>query len=490
MAWRSTQRRSGGQGTGRADLDRSKRLRAGRSTSGAGVSPRLIAVFALSTLLSVLLVFLAPGLRSVPLVVQVTLIGLCALFFPIQARLANRPHRPLLAARVPFLMACGLAVATQIGFVFAGVYFSDDSVRHMYDGFQLLRGQAIYVDPPAVLGRVEGMLPNHPELASIYLPFTQLQATLGAAMHARLGFPIVYHLLLAILLSVCFWELPSRGRRLLVVLALSPFFLIVSASRHADVQGMTLAILSMALAEKRKRGRDLAAGVAASLLAGLKPIGSVWACFLLVDLILRRGRLPRAWLCGAVLGTLGLVGFAVGWLWKDTRSLAAFLDTARFFADWFIAYNPFVILRAAISDGDQRGIIVAFRREILTLLFGGFLFMPLLTTARMVGSITFPGGPRLIRRVLREGLVWVLVMGVLAAGVWHPWYFLWWIPALWLSGRFRAAAFLPGLLVLFYIPVAALRLTGRWEYDLFVFSLFFYVPAWFWLTRNRRIAVT
>ena len=419
-----------------------------------------------------------------------TLIGLCALFLPIQIRLAIRNHRPLLGARTVFLAACVSILVLQLSFIFAGVYFSDDSVRHMYDGLQLLRGESIYIDPPTTLGPVEGLLPNHPELASVYLPFTQLQAVVGAALHPHFGFPLVYHLLLAVSLAFSLRELPSHGRRLLAILALSPFFLIASASRHADVQGMMLVILGLALVEKRESSRDFWAGLAAGVLPALKPVGLVWALFLLADLTLRRRRLPRAWLAGVLVSALALSAFSVAVLWRDWQSLVAFTDTVRFFADWFIAYNPVILMRTWLTDIEQRTVIVEFRREILTLLLGGLFLMPLIATARNIRGTLPSGLSRLLRRLLRESLVWVLVLGVLAAGVWHPWYFVWWLPALSLTGRFRAAAFLPGLLVLFYVPVAILRVTGHWEYDLFVFCVFCYVSAWFWLTRNRRGAVT
>ncbi len=454
------------------------------------MSPRLLALLSFTVLASVALVVAAPSLQRAPLLVQLALLGMCAAFLPVQLRIALRPHRPMLGARLVFLGACAVAVLVQLLFVFTGVYFSDDSVRHVYDGHQLLAGRDVYAEPPAMLGRIGGLLPNHPELPTIYLPFTQMQAVLGALLSPvafpDLGFPLVYHLCLACGIAVAAWFLPPRARRLLILLALSPYFLFASSSRHADAQGFLLVVLSLALVRSRSPGRDFAAGFAAGLLPGLKPLGVVWMLFLAADVALRRRAVERQWFLG--MGAALLLVCCVGvWLWSSPRSLAGFLETGRHFADWFVAYNPFVLLKLAWTEAEQRATIVEFRREMLTLLVVGLCLMPLFATARMRSPrlLAVPGR-RLLRRLAREILVWTLLLGVLWAAVWHPWYFLWWIPALALSGRWKAVSFLPGLLVLFYLPVASLRFDGRWDYGLFVFAIFCYVPAWFWLTRNRR----
>lgn len=488
MARSGTQRRAGAEGSLRAELNSGRGLRPGRFSLGAGVSPRLLAWMGAALALAVLLIFLAPLLESVPLLVQLWLLLLCGLYFPVQLRLANRPHRPPLAARPVFLVAAALALGLQLTFIFAGFYFSDDSIRHIYDGVQILRGGAVYLEPPATLGKLGELMPNHPELATVYLPFTQFQSVLGALLHERYGFPIVYHLICALLLAYALRELPSRNRRVLVVLVLSPFFLIAASSRHSDLQGMLLVIASLILSERGGRKRQFVAGALAGLLPCLKPIGLVWSVFLFFDLMLRVGKRRRPWLVGFGTALLTMGAFAALVLWRDQRTLFAFFDTVKHFGDWFVAYNPIVLVRLAQDVTEQKLIIQEVRREILVVLAVGLFLIPLAATARNVRG-TLPSDPRrLLRRGLREALVWVLVLGTLAAAVWHPWYFLWWLPALIMTGRFRLAALLPGLLLLFYVPIPVLRAQGRWDYEMFVFAVVLYLSAWFWLTRNRRSA--
>ena len=72
-------------------------------------------------------------------------------------------------------------------------------------------------------------------------------------------------------------------------------------------------------------------------------------------------------------------------------------------------------------------------------------------------------------------LVAALGASILSKGVWHPWYFLWLIPALALSGRRRGAIFVVGALPLFYLPVVFLRATGDWWMPVFYVAMGIYI---------------
>lgn len=68
-------------------------------------------------------------------------------------------------------------------------YYSDDWIRHVYDGLQLVQGRPVYRLPPVDLPPPAGfdLLPNHAHRQTIYLPFTQLQAWLAGSLFYWLG---------------------------------------------------------------------------------------------------------------------------------------------------------------------------------------------------------------------------------------------------------------------------------------------------------------
>ncbi|MCR9144420.1 MAG: hypothetical protein NXI24_19435 [bacterium] len=474
------------------------------------IMPRLsLAALACSAAATLALIFIAPILEDRPLFVAGWLVAVTLLWL---AGVACLDYHGLPEAGDSDFAAPGrgplaliLAAFVLAAFVFAPVYFSDDSVRHIHDGFYLLQGVDVYTTPPKSLPPFLDRLPNHPDVGTIYLPFTQLQAVVGAALHPRYGFLAVYYSVIFALLGLV-WSRLRFGRERSIALAFifSPAFLIPLAARHADVQGLLLVAAAVALlrtgdhAESQTNHDDarppglrrdgifgrhaLAAGLLA-LAAGLKPEGLLWAgtvgLYVFVLCVndsfspARRRGLYGFIVGGAVTGG-GLALFAWMVLFPTPDAWQSFMRTVALFTDWFAAYNPILHARETLyPDVERPALLGIYRREVLLLALLWFL-LPMHRFLRGVhgqaGAAQF-----LIGRLL----VALLTASILSKGVWHPWYFLWLLPALWLTGRRRGAMFLAGALPLFYLPVIFLRATGEWWMPVFYGGVLAYAALFF-----------
>ncbi len=418
---------------------------------------------------TLLLIFLGPVFVDRPAWLYAALIAASITWF-VSLRFAFTEHA---AARTT-----GLAMMAVLVCAFAPPFFSDDSLRHVHDGFYLLQGVDVYAIPPSHLPPVPGLdrLPNHPDVGTIYFPFTQMQALAGAALSQRYGFFGIYALICSGLMFLSFRFASAGERRALALLYVSPAFLIFAASRHADVQGLLLAINSYLLWRQARCSRRrsvpfaAAAGACAVLLVGLKPEGVVYLVFLggLVLLALLQDRRGlhgvAAWTAAALFVTFVQLIFALVWMFPSAEALEAFLSTARFFTDWFIGYNPMVDLLLWFADpGLERPWYLAVYR-LMVLVAGLVLCVILLLRRIHRAPVWFAGRglPIALRGWAREALLVAVAAVVLSKGVWHPWYFLWFVPALGLRRNFRAGAWLCAGLVLAYGPVFYLRRDGVW----------------------------
>ncbi|MEQ9365746.1 MAG: hypothetical protein RIF32_15990 [Leptospirales bacterium] len=440
------------------------------------------------------LIFAAPAFKSRPVFVASWLVAL-HLAWLLSLVLIRRSARGLSRSsgelrsfleRRPatWIVVCGAALVLG-GFVFAPVYFSDDSVRHIHDGYYLLQGVDVYTIPPKSLPPVLARLPNHPDLGTIYLPFTQLQAVAGAAVHAKYGFLAIYYAVCLILIGVAWSRLRSGRERGIAALCLaSPVFLIPLSARHADVQGLLLVCAALMLLRDagafHSDSRSFAPGCAAwagallTLAAGLKPEGALWmgavGSYLLASAWFGRvaWKTVLAFASGcAVVGSAQSI-FAWRVLFPTAESWNSFMRTVALFTQWFAAYNPILDLRESLHPGSPRpALLSAYRREVM-LLATLWALLPMAGVLRSTGLAFLPG--RL--------LIAVLAASIVSKGVWHPWYFLWILPALALTGRGRGAFFVAGALPLFYLPVVFLRATGEWWMPVFYAALGVYFLLW------------
>ncbi len=409
------------------------------------------------------------------------------------------------------------AVAIGVACVFAPVYFSDDSIRHIHDGFYLLQGVDVYSTPPEALPPFLDRLPNHPDVGTIYLPFTQLQAYAGAALHARYGFLGVYYALCCAAIFAIWHNLDGERERVpLLLFWLSPAFLIPLSARHADVQGLLFVVLALVLlrtppsadrtrsqnADSRPVGtesvssapegrrpwarilRAACAGLVLSAAAGLKPEGLIWAGTVGLYLVARRlfGRGSAlaigAFLLGGVLGAALQLAFARFVLFAEPEAWRSFMSTVALFTQWFAAYNPVLELREWLyPDVSRPALLAAYRREIF-LLGTLWLFLPFFRGSSFSVPLRGPAVEDL-RMFVGRLLVAALAASILSKGVWHPWYFLWLLPALWLTARRMAAVFLGGALPLFYLPVVYLRASGEWWMPIFYAAILIYTALFF-----------
>lgn len=420
---------------------------------------------------TLLLIFLGPAFVERPVWLYVMLIAasvawLVSLRFPLDDHGAAR--------------LTGLAMMMVLAGIFAPPFFSDDSLRHVHDGFYLLHGIDVYTIPPAHLPLAPGLdrLPNHPDVGTIYFPFTQMQALAGAALSARYGFFAIFASLCAALMYLNFRCASRHERRALALLFFSPAFLIFAVSRHADVQGLLLATAAYLLWRRaitlRSRSAGAAwaaaAGLCAGLLIGLKPEGFVYLLFLGVLVLIavrqdrHRRRLAGAWFTALFLVTFAQVMFALLVMFPAWEAFGAFLRTARFFTNWFVGYNPVVDLLLWFFDPglERPWYLAAYRGGVFAL--AAVLCMILLFRQLQRRPAPSSGSTRtlVLRRWLRAAVPIALGAVILSKGVWHPWYFLWFAPVLGLRREFRTAAWLCAGLVLAYGPVFYLRRDGDW----------------------------
>ncbi len=377
----------------------------------------------------------------------------------------------------------------------APLYFSDDALRHIHDGYYLLQGIDVYSLSPDELPALETGRPNHPELPSIYFPFTQAQAILGAWLSPKYGFRILYMTLCGLWLWNIFRMLSFKKGLAYLSLFLSPAFCMFLASCHADMQGFL--VICLLLLWLRRRSPSIPSCFAfafhCALLAGLKPEGIWWSMCLGIYVPLtfwlskekqrqRTYLLIFSWLSGYALCLLLLLALAFFVLFPDMSSFRSFLDTGELFVNWFLAYNPFLSLRIELYEGllSRPELFYIYRKQILCLAVLSFFLLPGLFMIRskvLEQSLRSTG--RWKPQVLFQTILWIGLLAILGAkGPWHPWYFLWIFPLLLKEEKeasvfvpSRSAHFLASFLSLFYIPIVELRLKQYWETETFLYCL-------------------
>ncbi|MCB1327261.1 MAG: hypothetical protein H7A21_05390 [Spirochaetales bacterium] len=432
---------------------------------------------ALSTLI---LIGLAPHISGEPRFVQAGL-----LFLSFQGLLCDRRagEHPPRSSYV--LVVAGLLLVPGMPY-----YFSDDALRHAFDGSQLLRGNDVYRFAPLELGASPGLpLPNHAQLATIYLPFTQIQAVLGALFSERYGYSIVYATLCVLLIVGTTRRLSPGGaigsfRGVL----LAPAFWLMASGRHADLQGALIVTWLLAgWLRKSQPAKSVCAleGLLCAALVGIKPEGAIW-CAGLLGLHMRKWKANPGGSTTAVCHLLGLAYglaiqsvFALFVMFPRMESVSSFLDTARLFADWFVAYNPIIGLLEGADIDSRPEMMHGYRLGILAVVVIAFLCVPV--------ALRFG---RVARGIQRSDwwlmlLIGALAFSVFARGSWNPWYFAWFFP-LGLLAPSRVARVASHALPLFYLPVADLRAGGDWDMRLFYVSIASYFFAWILLTAWRR----
>ncbi len=379
-----------------------------------------------------------------------------------------------------------------------GTFYSDDAIRHELDGHYIVRGLPLYCMSPLELGPVggealvqtdsgsaylmgtgPGRLPNHPHLATIYFPGTQLMALLGALGPGyRFLFAFSSLMMMAILL---FFRPASHGQSggaasvagrddrsgtLLITLFAHPFWMILYFSGHSDVTAILLCLLALKWMGSAY-GRILA-GMAWALACSMKPEAALVGLSFLVlwpssrsDLAasIRRG---APFLVGVLLILSLLVPFTLFDLfhlqsWKELRyfstqegsslEIECFFYTARIYSDQFLSYRPDAVWLTMEGPLNSREAIRLVRMLLLpawSVL--GLRFIPGLhrcwkdgaearfgETEAAVSSSDGSGLKPMPGYPIRQLFLYLLIGYFLYRGSWQPWYFLWFIlaPGIW-----------------------------------------------------------
>lgn len=301
-------------------------------------------------------------------------------------------RRPTLSVRAVVL----LGLALRLLFLPQTPTLSDDYHRYLWDGQVQMAGINPYLYPPADphldgVPYAERALINHQHVNTIYPASAQLLfwGMAAAGLRSALALKVVlgaFELLTAWLI----WRLAGAWRsRALAVYLLNPLVIQETwSSAHVEAAAVCLAVLAAVLLVRR---RDLVAGVALGLAAGIKLTPAV---LLIPALVGRRARpLPL------------LAGFAAGFA---------------------LPYAPYALTGAVLgslsrTDATPRFNDAGFALLSLVLPYGA---------ARIVAAALFVAGAVLVSRRLpgRErtaaAFAWTATLFLLLLPVVYPWYWL------------------------------------------------------------------
>lgn len=335
--------------------------------------------------------------------------------------------------------------------------FSDDVFRYVYEGrVALLEGPAFPFRHPPSEGPTHGLPPalfdegwrriNHAHIPTLYPPLTQLVLMLGALLG---GLGALKALLIAAELAGCA-ALRGDGAW---IRAMSCPLLVTEVARegHADA----LVVLGLAVAT-----RHAAAGFAIATWAKL--IGALP----LVALILGRKR-PRGWWAWGLIAGLAAVPYV----------LASGEGLTRYAATW--------------RSGDGAFSLVLWSVE--RVIGGTWAELPVL------GTITRDALARAAALALLAALAWpwrrseelgaaLVLLALLLAPTFHPWYALWLLPLAVLGGPLAAPArWLIATAPLLHHPGWLALTTDAWT-ELWWLRALVHLPAWALLIRSCTLA--
>ncbi|MBI3395428.1 MAG: hypothetical protein HY042_06310 [Spirochaetia bacterium] len=386
---------------------------------------------------------------------------------------------------------------------FSGYYFSDDALRHIHDGWNILLGNNVYLRTGGPLPMpIEIPLP-YDRMPTIYLPGMQLFTTAGAWLSPRYGFLLLFHLTTAALLAGL-WVLWKGVRRdLLIFWALSTGLLMDVSGRHSDTLGVLFSLLGLTLIARGQSSIGiLVGGLLAGLGVGFKPEGFIFASYAaFIPIVAYRKswgaamephRAILAWL-GLLTGGAILVGFAFGILWREPGTFDAYRRTLRFFLDEWVAVNPVVLYRIHVKGMLNMMATSVWRKDLAVITLAVLMMLPgwiLLRHAHAAGAPhkawTVPSlwRGRLAGRLLYAVFLVCLAYIILVRGAWHPWYLEYVIGALIWGRRRFSALFLICMISIWYLPVPPFRAGGPWEHAVFFAALITFAGGWFLLTKR------
>ncbi len=347
--------------------------------------------------------------------------------------------RPFRTDRRAYVLAW--IVGSQIALCFTGFYFSDDALRHLHDGFYLLRRVDVYVLPPGALPAVVPTPDYHRMIGSVYFPVVQMLAVAGSLFSVERGYILVYHVLLALVLSVLVLQIRGRyALRYASRFLFSPAFVFLASGRHEDLLALSIFFLAFYL-------KPAAGGFLTGLLPFLKPDAGFLVLFSSRRFLPGQRRPWMRFLLAATASGALLVWFSLAVLIQSDLTISSFLANLRFFADWYAGYNPFS------AFGPEAFVRI---RPWLVLISCAAVLAAVFARAIRKGANRWP-------RVFDSLAAGGVLTGFAARGVWHPWYFCSAIASLIFLKKRSWAARIPPLLVLFYLPIADLR-AGRGFY--------------------------
>lgn len=372
-------------------------------------------------------------------------------------------------------------------------WFSDDSIRHIYDAYYFLNHIDPFMVSPLQGGNVPGMTlyPNHPHFTTIYFPFTQFVALISSYI-AHLIYYISNIPLYELCFRICFYMLEFffiywilKKNPSYISFFLTPIFLIESASCHTDVHGVLILILVLSAKS------FYVSGIFLPFLLFIKPEGWIiyFNFFLGILYRLVQAKLYKKVYLFLFINFVSIslfmftlyVYYLQGYI--SLKTFHGFLKQANIYNNIFLAYQPFILMIQYIFDWDSILSIQYYKQHlkfiiILILILFYFIWVRNYKTFNLKTKEFF------YRLILLQ-----LVLYFLYKASWQPWYFLWFFPFLWQLKYLEFINVFSAILILWYIPVIYLHVKGNYEYEVFFLSIFVSLIFYFfkiYSTKNKK----
>lgn len=373
--------------------------------------------------------------------------------------------------------------------VFPNYWFSDDSIRHIYDAYYFLHRIDPYQISPKEAGFIFGMerLPNHPDHTTIYFPFTQLVALIS----------IYLANLLFIYTGISLWELFFRLGFFMIEIFiiyqiikkdyqylsffLTPIFLLESSSCHTDIHGVLILFMILVLKSFYLTSFFL------PFLLFIKPEGWIIFFNFFFAILFRLIKLKQYKKVYKFLflnfSSIFLFLFLIfifylnGFITRNTFD--GFIKQMRIYNNNFLAYQPFILLIQNFFHWESWISIHYYRENISIILF-------LLAIILFTIWILKQKKRRFTKRFFYIVVLFQLVLFFLYRASWQPWYFLWFFPFLFCLKKFEIINAFSAILLLWYIPVVFLHLEGHYQYSIFFLHISVWCILWLFKIYNTK----
>ncbi|GIX40782.1 MAG: hypothetical protein KatS3mg129_0515 [Leptospiraceae bacterium] len=347
-----------------------------------------------------------------------------------------------------------------------------------------------YVVAPIHLSKVPGLdlYPNHPELVSIYFPFTQLIAIIGILLGNILIsifsiplYEISFRFVFLSLEFILIYFILKRDPKY-ILFFLSPIFLIESLSLHTDIHGILIFILFIKVKSLRIKSLLLPHQIF------IKPEGTILFINMIIKYFnkLKQKKLFYLFICYnfiIIIIYFIILKILYNLQYISLETLKGLLLEAKIFNSLFVAYQPFIIMIQNFIYPDSYYAIYYYRKNYV-------IFLLLINV--IIGGYNIYKNHKKNQNYFRKEfwldiILYQFFLYFIVRASWQPWYFLWLIPLLWEKRKLRWIHFLTSILILWYIPVIHLRVYQSYNYKLFFISLGIWILIYIFFYRKFEI---